>query len=162
VPEVPREAPFPATPDAALARLRAGNERFATGAVMPRLPAVEYASLRPGTPAVAAVLSCSEGAVLPEELFDETLDALVSARVPGGRVDGALLGGLELAVRDRGVRVIVVLGEPACPSDVPAASAPVRRIVAASPYLRARIRDGSLAIAAARLDPATGVVRFVP
>lgn len=157
-----REVPPPATPDAALARLRAGNARFVAGAITPRVPAVEFASRRPGMPAVAAVLSCSEGAVLPEQLFDEAPDALVSARVPGGRIDGALLGGLELAVRDRGIRVIVVLGEPACPSGGPAAAAPVRRIVDASPYLRSQIREGRLAIAAARLEPATGVVRFVP
>lgn len=158
----PREVPPPATPDAALARLRAGNARFAAGAITPRVPAVDYASRHPGMPAVAAVLSCSEGAVLPELLFDEAPDALLGARVPGGRIDGALLGGLELAVRDRGVRVIVVLGEPACPSGGPAAAAPVRRIVDASPYLRAQIREGRLAIAAARLEPATGIVRFIP
>lgn len=162
VAEPTRVAPPPATPDAALARLRAGNERFASGATPPRVAAVEYATARPGTTAVAAVVSCSEGAILPEHLFDEAADALVSARVPRGRIDGALLGGLELAVRDRGVRVIVVLGEPACPQTDPAAGAPVRRIVDASPYLRARIREGSLAISAARLDPATGLVRFVP
>lgn len=160
--EATQVAPPPATPDAALVRLRAGNQRFASGAITSRLPALEYANVRPGAPAVAAVLSCSEGAVLPEHLFDEGPDALVSARVPGGRVDGAVLGGLELAVRDRGVRVIVVLGEPACPPADPAAGAPVRRIVDGSPYLRARIREGALAIAAARLDPATGLVRFVP
>jgi len=145
-----------------MARLRAGNERFASGAITPRVPALEYANALPGAPAVAAVLSCSEGAVLPEHLFDETPDALVSARVPGGRIDGTLLGGLELAVRDRGVRLVVVLGEPACPAVDPAAVPPVRRIVEASPYLRGRIREGGLAIAAARFDPATGLVRFVP
>src|SRR5690349_8541941 len=60
------------TPDAALARLMAGNARYVAGkAIHPDADLVRRASLASGQHPFATVLACADSRVAPELIFDE-------------------------------------------------------------------------------------------
>lgn len=164
-----RELQAAASPDAVLARLRAGNERFVSGRPALRDPYRDMQIAAKGQFPYAAVVSCSESRFTPEVAFDQGIGDLFSARVPGRRISREVLGSLEFAVRTGGVKAIVVLAEPSCDapaepamSSRPGRAAPVRDILAASPLLRGMVREREIVVVSASLDTDTGKVRFDP
>ncbi len=102
------------TPRTALARLRAGNERFVTGKQLDRDWAGEVAATSGGQFPVAAFVGCIDSRVPPEIVFDLSLGEVFAARTAGNVVDDDVLGSLEFAAAVAGVKVIVVLGHTAC------------------------------------------------
>jgi carbonic anhydrase len=100
---------------AALAELRAGNQRFVDGATVhphdsPEARRAVSTAQRP----FAVVLGCSDSRVSPELIFDQGLGDLFDVRVAGNVVDPVGLGSIEYAISAFGTPLIVVLGHQNC------------------------------------------------
>jgi carbonic anhydrase len=105
----------PAVPAAeALARLKAGNKRFASGHSRTHPYLAQVHATASGQHPFAAILSCIDSRVGPEIVFDQGLGDLFSMRVGGAVADEDALGGLEYATKVAGARLIVVLGHSHC------------------------------------------------
>ena len=97
-----------------LARLMAGNARFAEGQRRPANYRKERAELTKGQQPYAIVLSCSDSRVPPEMVFDESLGRLFVVRVAGNVVDAATLGSIEYAAEHLHAKLLYVLGHESC------------------------------------------------
>ncbi|HKA36862.1 MAG TPA: carbonic anhydrase [Thermoanaerobaculia bacterium] len=100
----------------ALARLREGNARFASG--RPPLedrvgPARREAILSRQEP-IAIVLGCSDSRVPPELIFGQGLGDLFVLRGAGHVVTPVRMGTIEAAVEELGTGLVVVLGHSGC------------------------------------------------
>jgi carbonic anhydrase len=103
------------TADDALARLKAGNERFVTGKVVhPNAGADRRADVAKGQKPFAIVVGCSDSRVGPEVVFDQGLGDLFVIRSAGNVVDDVALGSIEYAADHFAVPVILVLGHTRC------------------------------------------------
>ena len=101
----------------ALARLRAGNRRFATelhnrGAVVSHERRLELAAA--GQAPFAVILGCSDSRVPVEIVFDQGLGDLFVIRVAGNIVAPSQVGSVEFAAEQYGTRLVVVLGHSRC------------------------------------------------
>lgn len=102
------------TPDQALARLKAGNERFASGRMLVRdLPAQVKATSHGQYP-FATVLSCIDSRAGPELVFDQGIGDVFSPRIAGNFANEDILGSMEFASRLAGAKLVVVLGHSSC------------------------------------------------
>ena len=101
-------------PEKAMARLKAGNARFAKGLHRRVDYVAERATLIKGQQPYAILLACSDSRVPPELVFDESLGKLFIVRVAGNVVDQVALGSIEYGVEELGARLIVVLGHQSC------------------------------------------------
>jgi carbonic anhydrase len=135
------------TPEAALARLAAGNRRFVAGRLRhPRRDGKRRAALAEGQEPFAVVLGCADSRVPPEVIYDEGLGDLFVARIAGNTAaDPLVAGSIEYAITHLGSVAIVVLGHEQCgavkaaievatkgtelPGDLPAVVAPIVPIV---------------------------------
>ena len=107
--------PEPLGPEAALARLLEGNQRYTAGlATHPDQTAERRAALNAAQAPFAAVLTCADSRVPPEIIFDQGLGDLFVARVAGNILSEALLGSLEYAVQTLATPLILVLGHERC------------------------------------------------
>jgi carbonic anhydrase len=103
------------TADEALARLKAGNERFIAGQVIhPNAGADRRTEVAKGQKPYAIVVGCSDSRVGPEVVFDQGLGDLFVVRTAGNVVDDVALGSIEYAAEHCGVPVIFVLGHTRC------------------------------------------------
>ena len=103
------------TPDEALAFLKAGNERFKTGApTHPHLGAKRLLETAGGQHPVATVLACSDSRVPPELLFDDGIGDIVTIRVLGNVVGADAMGSAEYGVEHLGTSLVVVMGHTRC------------------------------------------------
>jgi carbonic anhydrase len=115
----PAEPPSqPKTPEAALAELKAGNERFKksqrTRSTDTRNDGERRKELAKGQRPIAAVLCCADSRVVPEFVFDQSFGGIFDVSNAGNVVDGEVLGSLEYAVEHLHVPVVVVLGHKGC------------------------------------------------
>jgi carbonic anhydrase len=102
-------------PEEALARLVAGNKRFAEGT--PRHPdqtVVHREDLSSGQKPFAAVFSCVDSRVPPELVFDQGLGDLFVIRSAGHVLDRAILGSLQYGVAELEIPLLVVMGHENC------------------------------------------------
>jgi len=97
-----------------LARLMAGNARFAKGRHRPADYKRERAELTKSQHPYAIILSCSDSRVPPEIVFDESLGRLFVVRVAGNVVDPATLGSIEYAAEHLHSKLLYVLGHESC------------------------------------------------
>ncbi len=102
-------------PEAALAKLKEGNARFATSEMSAakattarRLETVE--AQHP----FAMIVACYDSRVAPEIIFDLNIGDAFVIRNAGNIINDFVLAGIEFAVRYLGVRLIVVLGHSNC------------------------------------------------
>jgi carbonic anhydrase len=103
------------SPDAALARLKEGNARFATGEMSKGKPtAAVRAETAQSQHPFAIIVGCSDSRVAPELVFDENLGDLFVIRTAGNLIDDHALGTIEYGVEHLGARLIVVLGHERC------------------------------------------------
>lgn len=103
------------TPDAALARLKAGNHRFVVASVSGGKPtAARRAETANGQHPFAIVVGCADSRTSPEIVFDQSIGDLFVVRTAGNLVDDYALGSIEYAVEHLGSRLIVVLGHEKC------------------------------------------------
>jgi carbonic anhydrase len=104
------------TPDEALARLKAGNEKYVAA---PQVCAVDLLKHREdvakGQTPWAAILSCADSRVPPELLFGGLgVGELFIARNAGNMADTATMGTIEYGVEHLGVPLVVVMGHERC------------------------------------------------
>src|SRR3982751_6512199 len=104
------------SPDAALARLREGNHRFASGvrSLESMLSHTRRVELALTQSPFAIVLGCSDSRVPAEIVFDQGLGDLFVIRVAGNIVAPSQVGSVEFAASRFGTRLVVVLGHSQC------------------------------------------------
>ena len=103
------------TPDQALERLLAGNQRYvAARQKYPDQTAARRAELSGGQHPFAIVLGCADSRVPPEVIFDQGLGDLFVVRVAGNVVDDVVLGSIEYAAAHLHTSLVVVLGHSKC------------------------------------------------
>jgi carbonic anhydrase len=102
------------TPDAALARLAAGNARYVAGKLNERDFSAGRAVRAKGQAPYAAILGCADSRVAPELAFDEGPGELFVVRVAGNFVTPEGLGSLEFGAAVLGTKAIMVLGHTSC------------------------------------------------
>ena len=101
-------------PDDAIARLKAGNERFTAGkSINCDLMAQVKQTAKDQSP-YAAIVGCIDSRVAPELVFDQRIGDVFCARVAGAIVNTDIIGSLEYSVKVVGARAIVVLGHNSC------------------------------------------------
>ncbi len=99
----------------ALAKLKAGNARFASAATSSSKPTrVRRAETAKSQHPFAVIVGCSDSRTPPEMIFDQNIGDLFVVRTAGEVVDSYELGSIEYAVEHLGARLIVVLGHARC------------------------------------------------
>jgi carbonic anhydrase len=112
---VPVTTPRPDTPAEAYESLKAGNERFATGAPLHPNQGVELReSVADTQNPFIGVLACADSRVVPELIFDQGISDVFDVRVAGNIAAPADLSSLVYAVEVLGVDVITVMGHSNC------------------------------------------------
>ncbi len=111
---VSKAAQAATTPEAAIAALKAGNERFVAGKSVNCDLMAQVKITADGQYPIAAVVGCIDSRVPPELVFDQKLGAMFTARVAGNFVNTDILGSLEFACKITGAKAIVVLGHTDC------------------------------------------------
>ena len=106
-------------PDAVLARLLEGNQRFMNGqtSLLTRRRPQDFAELAEGQAPSAVIVACADSRVAPELIFDQGVGDLFVVRVAGNVVTGAgpvVKGSIEYAVAELGCRLILVIGHGRC------------------------------------------------
>lgn len=162
------------TPDAAIARLLAGNARFVSGRVHGSDAIVTRRGVvAPGQSPFAVVLTCADSRVAPEYVFDQRLGDIFVVRVAGNVLDADVLGSMEYAVAHFHAAAVMVLGHQRCgavtdavelaqshgkaPGDIqhivdaidPAVHATKRGSLSESAYIEAVIRTNARMVASA-------------
>ena len=102
------------TPEAALERLIAGNERYVAGQSTLLNFSLESDALVRSQNPFACILSCSDSRVSPELCFDEQLGDLFVARVAGNYLTTDFVATLEFATFVLHTPLIMVLGHESC------------------------------------------------
>lgn len=103
------------TAEEALARLRAGNDRFVAGQA--RFPTVQkevLAELARGQHPYVTILGCADSRVPPELLFDAGFGELFVIRLAGNVFSAEVAGTLQYAGVHLRTPLFVVLGHEAC------------------------------------------------
>lgn len=103
------------SPQAALARLMAGNQRF-TGHHLehPDQSAARVGELTQSQHPFATVLSCADSRVTAEIVFDQGLGDIFDVRVAGNIATPEVVGSIEYAVELLGTPLLMVLGHERC------------------------------------------------
>jgi carbonic anhydrase len=103
------------TPQAALARLVAGNARYVAGhATHAHLDRGRRTEVAAGQHPFATILACADSRVAPELIFDAGLGDLFTCRVAGNVVDDPVLASIEYSVIHLGSTLVMVLGHERC------------------------------------------------
>jgi carbonic anhydrase len=98
--------------DTILEELRAGNARY-VHVRSAASPDAGYRSVPEHQPR-AVVVGCSDARVPVEQVFDQAPGSLFVVRVAGHVLEPAALASILYAVRELGVRLVIVLGHQAC------------------------------------------------
>ena len=102
------------SPDEAIARLKAGNERFLAGKSVNCNLMEQVKETAKGQAPFAAIVGCIDSRVPPELVFDQRIGDVFCARIAGNFVNTDIIGSLEFATKIVGSRAIVVLGHSEC------------------------------------------------
>src|SRR5689334_12508129 len=102
------------SPDAALRRLKEGNERYVAGVAKRHDFKHEREALVTGQNPFAAILSCADSRIAPEYAFDSGRGDLFVCRVAGNFASNETTASLEYAVAVLNTPLILVLGHDAC------------------------------------------------
>jgi carbonic anhydrase len=102
------------TPDAALARLQDGNQRFVSGNSLRRDYPTQVKATSTGQYPFAVVLSCMDSRSSPEIVFDQGIGDLFVVRVAGNYATADIMGGIEYATKVAGAKLVVVMGHTEC------------------------------------------------
>ncbi len=102
------------SPDAVIASLKAGNERYVTNDLTARDHTEQIRKSTNGQYPKAVILSCLDSRVPVEDVFDKGIGDLFVARVAGNFVNEDILGSMEFGCKVAGSKVIMVLGHEHC------------------------------------------------
>ena len=106
---------LPATPEEALARLAAGNARFASGAATgPQRTLARLKEVAPKQKPFAAFLGCADSRVPIEIAFDQGFGDVFVVRVAGNVATSTEIASLEFGTAVLGCKSITVLGHSSC------------------------------------------------
>jgi carbonic anhydrase len=101
--------------DAALAKLKQGNDRFTGSKVSKGKPtASRRAETAQSQHPFAIIVGCADSRTSPELVFDQNIGDLFVVRTAGNLINDHALGSIEYAVAHLGSRLIVVLGHERC------------------------------------------------
>ncbi len=107
--------PAPVTPQEALQRLLAGNERFVQGrSIHPNQTVSRIKEVAAGQSPFAVVVGCSDSRVPNEIIFDQGLGDLFIVRTAGQVSTYASWGSIEFGNAALGARLVMVLGHTKC------------------------------------------------
>jgi carbonic anhydrase len=112
----PARAQSTLSPDAALARLMAGNERYVHNdltSLKDDLEALRDKTVSKQEP-FAGLLSCADSRVPVELVFDESIGQIFVTRVAGNVATSEIIASLEYGAAVLGTRVIMVLAHQGC------------------------------------------------
>ncbi|KAK3604858.1 hypothetical protein CHS0354_000520 [Potamilus streckersoni] len=102
------------SPDAAIAELKAGNQRFLDGKLKNTNYKKQIEETKADQHPHSVVLSCLDSRVPPEIIFDQGIGNIFVARVAGNIEDPNILGSMEFATKIKGTKLIVVMGHTKC------------------------------------------------
>lgn len=102
------------SPDEALQRLIAGNERYAANAPNERDFSASRGARASAQFPIAAILGCSDSRVVPDLIFDQSPGDLFVVRLAGNFLDDDGLASLEYAVKFLHAPLIMVVGHTNC------------------------------------------------
>lgn len=102
------------SPDEAVARLKAGNERFMAGKSINCDLLAQVKQTAGNQAPYAAIVGCIDSRVPPELVFDQRIGDVFCARVAGNIVNTDIIGSLEYSTKVVGAKAIVVLGHNSC------------------------------------------------
>ncbi len=101
--------------DEALAKLKAGNERFTSLKVKhPDENKQRREEMQKGQHPFVVILSCSDSRVPLELIFDQGLGDIFEIRNAGNVLNDHVIGSIEYAVMHCGVKLIVIMGHQDC------------------------------------------------
>ena len=101
--------------DEALAKLKAGNQRFVQMKQQHPDESLERRKeMREGQHPFAAILSCSDSRVPLELIFDQGFGDLFEIKNAGNVLDKHVVGSIEYAVMHAGVKLVVIMGHQDC------------------------------------------------
>lgn len=112
---LPTETAAALSPDAALKKLMAGNQRFTQQ--HPQYPDQSKARLQEVAQAqhpFATILSCADSRVPAEIIFDQGIGDIFDVRVAGNIATPETIGSIEYAVALLGTPLLMVLGHERC------------------------------------------------
>jgi carbonic anhydrase len=102
------------SPDEAIARLKAGNDRFTAGRSINCDLMIQVRQTAGNQSPFAAIVGCIDSRVPPELVFDQRIGDVFCARVAGNIVNTDIIGSLEYSTKVVGAKAIVVLGHNSC------------------------------------------------
>lgn len=104
------------SPQEAIARLRAGNQRFVSGETNQDQDKylIRRGDLLDKQEPFAIIIGCSDSRVPAELIFDQGLGSLFVIRVAGNVVAPSQIGSVEFAAETFGTRLVIVLGHSQC------------------------------------------------
>ena len=104
------------TPEQALTKLLAGNDRYVTGQSMhPRSDAERVSETSTHQSPFAGVVGCSDSRVPVELVFDQGVGDIFVIRTAGNNVNSEMvMGSVDYAIEHLGVKVLLVLGHGSC------------------------------------------------
>jgi carbonic anhydrase len=101
-------------PDDALAKLKAGNERFVSRNMRNCDLLDQVRATSAGQFPSVVIVGCIDSRVPPELVFDQRIGDVFSARVAGNIINDDIIGSSEFATKLAGAKLIVVLGHSEC------------------------------------------------
>ena len=102
------------SPEEALEKLKAGNERFVSRNMRNCDLLDQVRATAGGQSPSAIVIGCIDSRVPPELVFDRRIGDLFSARIAGNVVNDDIVGSSEFATKLAGAKLVVVLGHSEC------------------------------------------------
>lgn len=104
------------TPEEAIAKLKAGNERYVNEeSIYPRADMERVEQTAQHQFPFAAVVGCSDSRVPIELIFDQGIGDIFVIRTAGNNVNSEMvMGSVDYAIEHLGVKVLLVLGHGSC------------------------------------------------
>ena len=104
------------TPEEAINKLMAGNERFVNeSSIYPRADIDRAEETAPHQAPFAAVVGCSDSRVPVELIFDQGIGDIFVIRTAGNNVNSEMvMGSVDYAIEHLGVKVLLVMGHGSC------------------------------------------------
>ena len=94
--------------------LRAGNSRFVSGKMFRKHFGHQVMASSASQSPMAAIISCIDSRTSPDIIFDAGLGDLLSIRIAGNIITPEIAGSVELALRELGVRAVIILAHSNC------------------------------------------------
>lgn len=102
------------TPYEILEILKSGNQRFVSGQLEDKNFRQQISASSFGQNPVAVIVSCIDSRTSPELVFDVGIGDILSIRIAGNIINDEIIGSIELACKEIGTKLVVILGHSKC------------------------------------------------